>query len=271
MSPSDQLADDVLFHHRTLDLKRGALITESRMSSPPDFAARLRVLRLVSLSERPLGLQLIHIDVEVGAVEVTLEASFEGLAFGLPAERLEQDVGVWRTNVSGKHLAMASAASLRVDGALLAPRALGPFQWAWTWIMRAGRSVCFERIVAVTREDAPDWRPGKTAQSQFAAATRLGWRSVLEAHEASSALCWQASDVRVEGDAAAQQALRFAPYHLNGAANPEDDCVSIAARALTIEDYRGHVFWDTEIFLLPFYTMTWPKAARAADLSLPHP
>ena len=39
--------------------------------------------------------------------------------------------------------------------------------------------------------------------------------------------------------------------------------MSIGARALTGDDYLGHVFWDTEIFLLPFYAMTWPQAARA--------
>lgn len=47
------------------------------------------------------------------------------------------------------------------------------------------------------------------------------------------------------------------------AANPEDDRVSIGARGLTGDAYAGHVFWDTEIFLLPFYTLTWPEAARA--------
>ena len=25
--------------------------------------------------------------------------------------------------------------------------------------------------------------------------------------------------------------------------------------------YLGHVFWDTEIYLLPFYTLSWPEAA----------
>jgi kojibiose phosphorylase len=39
--------------------------------------------------------------------------------------------------------------------------------------------------------------------------------------------------------------------------------VSVGARALTGDIYKGHVFWDTEIFLLPFYTFTWPAAARA--------
>ncbi len=67
----------------------------------------------------------------------------------------------------------------------------------------------------------------------------------------------------VEGDEVAQRALRFAIYHLNSAANPADARVSIGARALTGDAYLGHVFWDTEIFLLPFYTFTWPAAARA--------
>ena len=57
--------------------------------------------------------------------------------------------------------------------------------------------------------------------------------------------------------------MRFAVYHLNSAANPADERVSIGARALTGDDYRGHVFWDTEIFLLPFYVLTWPEAARS--------
>jgi trehalose/maltose hydrolase-like predicted phosphorylase len=57
--------------------------------------------------------------------------------------------------------------------------------------------------------------------------------------------------------------VRFAVYHLTSTANPEDDRVSIGARALTGDAYLGHVFWDTEIYLLPFYTAVWPEAARA--------
>ena len=86
---------------------------------------------------------------------------------------------------------------------------------------------------------------------------------MVAGHEAAWSGRWRCSDVEVEGDPAAQKALRFAIYHLNSVANPADERVSIAARALTGDDYRGHVFWDTEIYLLPFYTMTWPEAARS--------
>jgi trehalose/maltose hydrolase-like predicted phosphorylase len=42
-----------------------------------------------------------------------------------------------------------------------------------------------------------------------------------------------------------------------------DERVSVGARGLTGDAYFGHVFWDTEIYLLPFYTAVWPEAARA--------
>jgi kojibiose phosphorylase len=69
--------------------------------------------------------------------------------------------------------------------------------------------------------------------------------------------------VVVDGDDPAQQALRFALYHLIAAADPESDAASVGARALTGSGYRGHVFWDTEIFVLPFYVWTHPQTARA--------
>ncbi len=255
--------DKVSFHHRTLDLRRGALLTEDRLAVASGVAIRLRVLRLVSLDDRAIGLQLIRMAVEAGDVEVTLEASFEGLEFGLVAEKLDRDLGLWRTNASGKRLAMAASSSLHVDGDLLTPRTLGPFKQAWTWKTRPGQVACLDRAVSVIRSDTRDVDPASEARKRLGGARQLGWRDVLARHRAAWFDRWDCSDVEIDGDTAAQQALRFAVYHLNGAANPEDERVSIAARALTGTDYRGHVFWDTEIYLLPFYTLTWPEAARA--------
>ena len=195
--------------------------------------------------------------------EVTLEASFAGMDQGLLSERREQDLAVWRTVSSGKRLAMAAALSLRIDGHDLIPTLLAPFRWSWTWKSRPGQVARFERLVAVTRSDSRAIDPGSGAREKLSVVRRLGWRGVVAEHEASWISRWDLSDVEVAGDAAAQQALRFAVYHLNSAADPSDDRVSIAARALTGDDYRGHVFWDTEIFLLPFYVLTWPEAARA--------
>jgi trehalose/maltose hydrolase-like predicted phosphorylase len=259
---------EVSSHRMTLDIKRGALLSEFRGLKASDGKARDvvihgRTLRLVSLSERAIGLQLIQLEIEEGEVEVSLEASFEGLNLGLVPERLDQDIGLWRTHHSGKRLAMATSSLLRIDGRNLTPTALGELKYSWTWTCRPAQVVHFERVVAVVRSDAKDENPSEEARKRLGRVRQVGWGRVVTEHEDGWSGRWRRSDVEIEGDDTAQQALRFAIYQLNSAANPADEHVSIGARALTGDDYRGHVFWDTEIYLLPFYTMTWPEAARS--------
>ena len=147
---------------------------------------------------------------------------------------------------------MATASSLQVDGHDLPATTVDQLKRSWSWKSRAGQIVYFERSVAVVRSDTQDLDPGRGARDKLDVARQLGWRGVLAEHEAAWASRWQCSDVEVDGDAAAQQALRFAIYHLNSAANPADERVSIGARALTGDDYHGHVFWDTRYSFCPF-------------------
>jgi trehalose/maltose hydrolase-like predicted phosphorylase len=86
---------------------------------------------------------------------------------------------------------------------------------------------------------------------------------VLGDHERAWDARWKAAEIVIEGDSDVQRAVRFATYHLMSVANPVDERVSIGARALSGDAYLGHVFWDTEVYLLPFYTAVWPDAARA--------
>jgi len=254
---------DLASHRATLDLKRGVLLTDCRQQSSQGLGVRLRTLRLVSLKDRSLGLQVILLNVERGAAEITFECDFEGLDRGLASVRREQDLGVWRTRHADKTLAMAATTRLWVDGVPLEGEALGCFRWRWRWPGAAGQSVRFERQVSIVRGRTSGADPAEACGAGLAAAGTIGAQGVVADHQAAWTARWDLSDVAVGGDSEAQKALRFAGYHLNGAANPDDREVSIGARALTGDDYRGHVFWDTEIFLLPFYTLTWPAAARS--------
>jgi trehalose/maltose hydrolase-like predicted phosphorylase len=254
---------DVSSHRMTLDMRRGTLLSRGSRLKGPELSLHAQTLRLVSLSDRAIGLQLIQLDVESGVLDVTIEASFEGVELGLINDQLDQDLGVWHAAQSGKHLGMASEPSLQIDGRVHPPTPLGKLTWSWSWQCRPGQTVCFQRLVAVVRCDVPGTDPGPETRDRLLTARHLGWRGVFAAHESAWARRWHDSDVEVDGDADAQRALRFAIYHLSSAANPADASVSIGARALTGDDYHGHVFWDTEIFLLPFYSLTWPAAARA--------
>ena len=172
---------------------------------------------------------------------------------GMEPVRLEQDLGAWRTEGTRKGVAMTGAATLRLGGEPLVPDRPFSLRWAWRWRSVAGQVAEFDRLVAVARADMPEDDPAPSAGAALARNRALGWRAVLAAHEAAWDARWVASDILIEGDDESQQALRFAVYHLTSAANPEDDHVSIGARALTGDAYLGHVFWDTEIYLLPFY------------------
>ncbi len=223
---------------------------------------RTSSLRLVSLADRAVGLQLVRLEVEQGNAEITMEARFDTPGTGLDAVHLEQDLGVWHTEESGKSLAIACSAALQFNDVELPPHAVSPFRWSWNWAAAPGQSAFFHRLIAVARSDtAADLGPD--VRDALHHAQRMGWRGVLAEHEAAWAERWRLSDVEIKGDDASEQALRFAIYHLNSAANPKDERVSIGARALTGDAYLGHVFWDTEIYVLPFYIATWPEAARA--------
>jgi trehalose/maltose hydrolase-like predicted phosphorylase len=176
---------------------------------------------------------------------------------------LEQDLGAWRTEGADRGAAMTGTAALRLDADLLHPDRPFPLRWAWGWRSVAGQVAEFDCLVAVARSDTQEHDPAPPASAALARNSALGWRAVLAAHEAAWNTRWIAGNVLIEGDDESQQALRFAIYHLTSAANPEDDYVSIGARALTGDAYLGHIFWDTETYLLPFYTAVWPETARA--------
>jgi trehalose/maltose hydrolase-like predicted phosphorylase len=244
-------------------MRRGLLIIDWHQQDPDAGIVRVRTLRLVSQATRAVGLQLLTLEIERAQTAVSLEAEFDQSGVGLEPVRLEEDLGEWRSERSAIGFAMASNASLQLDGAELAPSEQAPLKWTWHWTAVPGQIASLVRLVAAARGDDPPMHPDITAREALAHVQATGWRSVLAAHEAGWVERWHWSDIEIEGDPIAQRALRFAVYHLNSAANPADERVSIGARALTGDAYLGHVFWDTEIFLLPFYTMTWPQAARA--------
>jgi trehalose/maltose hydrolase-like predicted phosphorylase len=219
-------------------------------------------MRLVSLADRAIGAQLLELSIDQ-PVEITVEALLEAAGSGLEVVRVDPDLAVWRTTESSKSLAVASTAELSLNGTRLPVESQSNLQSRWTWRAEPGQPVTFWRLTAFARSHNGDHGVEGEVRSAIDRARRVGWRGVLKGHEAAWAERWTCSDIRITGDEEAQKALRFATYHLIGAANPEDERVSIGARALTGDSYLGHVFWDTEVYLLPFYILTWPEAARA--------
>ncbi|MCD6105352.1 MAG: glycoside hydrolase family 65 protein [Thermosipho sp. (in: Bacteria)] len=94
-------------------------------------------------------------------------------------------------------------------------------------------------------------------------AKKVGFEKLFDEHKKLLENIWNIANIKIEGDEKADKALRFNIFVLLSMVNPEDEKVSLAAKGLHGEGYKGHVFWDTEIYMLPFYIYTYPKAARS--------
>jgi len=147
--------------------------------------------------------------------------------------------------------------------------------------VKSGASLIIEKITTVHTSRDKQSEGLDTAALQVLALTALKEQSALgyEKIAYQSSQTWQEKvwdniPVTVESaNPADQLALRFAQYHLQIMAPAHDNRMNIGAKALSGEGYKGHTFWDTEIFALPYYIFSQPATALSLEeyryLSLP--
>jgi maltose phosphorylase len=85
-----------------------------------------------------------------------------------------------------------------------------------------------------------------------------GFEGLLAEHRKAWQAKWDESDIVIEGDPVAQQAIRFNIFQLNQTYTGEDERLNIGPKGFTGEKYGGSTYWDTEAFALPFYLSTAP-------------
>ncbi len=89
-----------------------------------------------------------------------------------------------------------------------------------------------------------------------------GFEAEKENHVKKMEEFWKDADIRIEGDEKARNAMRFNLFQLGSLGCEADTRISIAAKGLHGEGYKGHVFWDTEIFMQPFFLHNFPEVAK---------
>jgi len=126
--------------------------------------------------------------------------------------------------------------------------------------LAAGQEVEFTKYVALV-SDLEASAPLATARELAAQAVHSGWDGLRAASDQAWDATWAACDIEIDGDPEAQLAVRFALFQLNIAAPRFTDRASIGAKTLSGLGYRHHVFWDTEIYMLPMFSFTQPDLA----------
>ncbi len=262
----------LLSYRRDLDLRNGILSRVVRWRSPAGHTVDVAIERFASLAEQ----HLLGIRYRVTALDfagaLELRAGLNGHAFNalFHWQAVEQGVagpqGVYlhtRTRHSGIELCAAChlAVSGGADVAYTHLDCDNAPAIAARVAVQPGEQVTADKLVAlVTSRDADDAR--QAALSGLEGALGHGYDGLRAANAAAWAVEWDACNVTIEGDDEADLALRYSLFQLLIAAPRHDDRVSIPAKTLSGFGYRGHVFWDTEIFIVPFFSYTRPEIAR---------
>lgn len=101
----------------------------------------------------------------------------------------------------------------------------------------------------------------KTAHATLAGAAKAGFKTILADQQSILTGFWKNADVTIAGDPGLQQGLRFNMFSLFQSAG-KDGRSNIAAKGLSGPGYDGHYFWDTEIYIIPFFVYSNPYVAR---------
>ncbi|WP_138495095.1 glycoside hydrolase family 65 protein [Paenibacillus pinistramenti] len=114
----------------------------------------------------------------------------------------------------------------------------------------------FKYVANVTSRNFGLGQLVEAGQKLVQEAAEAGFDVLLQEQSEAWAAKWKESDIVIEGDPAAQQAIRFNIFQLNQTYNGEDDRLNIGPKGFTGEKYGGSTYWDTEAYCLPFYLST---------------
>ena len=264
----------ILRQVRTLDFKKGLFFREWRHRGRNNRVTSVRFLRFASLADPHALVERITIMPENYRGSISVETGLRICRDCMPGLEITGKLvhpnrnGLTveaRTRFTGITI-VETQKSRVVPGFISAEHGsrVNDFDIVedWSWIGDAGQIVTIEKFISIfTSRDGNN--PLQAAHRHLRRLEGRGFNGLLRDHVAAWEERWRTAAITVAGDEEAQHSLNFAAYHLISAGNPGDGRVSVSARSLTGSIYKGHIFWDAEMYILPFFIYTHPPTARA--------
>ena len=252
-------------YQRSLDLSTGELNRSLKWQTEQGDWFKITNKRIVSQKNKEqIAFQLI-VEPLSGSAEISIKTGIDGqVSNGGNQHLIERDIRVYDERLLvaeyetiESHLTVGLAMRLNKSGIISAKnrKILTNIQES----CQKNNSFVFEKVAYIYSSlEADD--PLESAKK--AAAQEISYEKIAKETKKSWHDFWSEHRVVVNSQNAFDQlALDFACYHLQ-IMTPDDSQFSVAAKGLTGEGYKGHVFWDTEIFILPFFLHNEPDTAK---------
>lgn len=262
----------IMGYERVLDLKTGTLSRGVLWLSPKGTRLRLHFERFASMDNpHLLVIRLLIQPLSEGEHRIQVESLLDGTVTN------PQKISHWAdkhthadmthiefvgsTDQSGYEVAVVGGLQVSADGAMAFDNhtPYKPAQIATFTLGHNEKAVLTKFVTAHSTRDTST--PLATALNSLNLAMNTPYETLKSAHDAAWAIHWENMDIVIEGDEVAQRAYRFCMYHLL-IALPQEERVSIGAKTLSGYGYKGHVFWDTELFMLPPFSISYPEYAK---------
>ncbi|MDW7738814.1 MAG: glycosyl hydrolase family 65 protein [Bacillota bacterium] len=276
----------ILSFRRILNMKEGCQERKVVWKSPEGREVQITVTRLVPFKHRHLivfNYQVIPLNF---SGQITLRSSLDGNVDNHTHveydQRFSASLGDLRLQVSDikledtgaviiqetvrSQLAMACAMENRLKGGKLLKADTGRTdqQATTTFQLTANENekiTLLKYVAYFTSRDYPAEKIPDMALETVGKAQKIGFKSLCDEQKEHCKKYWDSAGVYLEGDPKAEQGLRFNLFHLLQASG-SNGTTGIPAKGLTSEGYDGHYFWDTEIYMVPFFTSIKPEQAR---------
>ena len=276
-------AENMESHGRSLDLRNGLLRRKFIWVPRPGLRLEIASERFVSLHDRHLLGQQFRVTVLEGQTELSLETGIrndetpekahfrnnECLAEGdiLQHTAMTHESGITFVTSAYVTVQMQTGDGEKTPVQMKQKQSPTQILTCCEPVLGKGQTLVMEKLCRIaTSRDLDCETPGTLSQRELQAMDALKAKGYGGAF-ADSARCWetlwQQRDIVIDGPEKDQLAARFAVYHLTVMAPLHDNRMNIGAKGLSGKGYHGHTFWDTEIYMLPYFVWADPKGARS--------
>ena len=270
----DIVAMDVLKHKRVLNLKKGLLCRHTLYQNSRKSRFDYKSIRFVSMDNKNVGVMQISITPLDGPCEIEINTGIdtsvsnagvltEGRKKHFRVKELgqAQNAGYLAIETMGKKHAVIYWAGFYYEAA---GKKVFAGDNIFSLKLKKNHTITFTKIFYIKRFPCDNNLAQYKQETfkTFSGVFHAKFEDLIKNHIRAWERLWKKADILIEGTANLQQNLRFNIYHMLICANSDEGFSSIGARTLTGEGYRGHIFWDTEIYLMPFYLFNFPEVAK---------
>lgn len=264
---------------RVLNMQEGYLQRTFRATINEGQEIEVNSIRFCSIADDEIGaiqysLTALNFDAAIKIVskldgDIVNEDSNYDFKFWEPVADQQSENGVFlqtKTLKTGFELCVGAKTQIYADGHLVKLNQRGVLQQN-KWIaeefhldIASGNTINIVKLACVQSSlNHPAEALLATCEEKLAIANTVGFEKLKETQKVSWANKWLQSDIQIEGDVKAQQAIRFNIFQLFQTYTGTDSRLNIGPKGFTGEKYAGATYWDTEAYCIPFYLSTTPQ------------